>query len=232
MMTMEPADRAAAYEAQERARNAEKKRIRAQRILFVKALATTLGATVEPSKHDDDDVWGHRITLNGRRIFLAFDRSGGAPDRIAISGNWPSFRLQGGGPQICTPRSCGAIPYGEKSPEIRCNPERGANAIAKEMQRRFLPEFERLYDKCVAWCADVEADYMAAIDRANAIAREFAGEVRSDGADVKVYAAGQLLIVSIYGDGKESVRFERSIDGLSVAQAVSILRIIAGGKSS
>lgn len=234
MMTMEPAERAAAYAEQERIRIENQKRTRAKRILFVKALAVELGATVDPIEHEND-AWGHRITLEGRKMFLRFDRNGisdTSPDRIEISGSWPSYTLPGGGPRICTPRDCGAISYNSKSPEISCNPERGANAIAKDMRRRFLPEFERLYDKCVAWCANTGAAYTAAIDRANAIAREFGGDVRHDGNNVTLYAAGQMLIVSVYGAGQESVRFERSIDGLSVAQAVAILRIIADGKAS
>lgn len=85
----------------------------------------------------------------GREITFSLGWSG-KDKKISVSGNYP-HRLrddqlgeptQGG--QLVTPRD-----VSEESPGINVSSEKPHKAIAADICRRFLPDYARIYDKCV-----------------------------------------------------------------------------------
>lgn len=88
------------------------------------------------------DRWPDLIHKDGRKIDFS-DGKGvqrEARKRLNISGHWP----QNGdnGPIMSL------YQVGEKSPSIEVSRDRGAAVIAREIVRRFLPEYTRIWLKC------------------------------------------------------------------------------------
>lgn len=99
-------------------------------------IADALGWTVEPT--DEPKPY---ITLRGRgneELYLRLDSG-----RVRISGEYPRLYDQYRVVQWC-------LPYGEHGPSITCAMDRGAEAIADDIQRRLLPEYRELLEKVQA----------------------------------------------------------------------------------
>src|SRR5258708_3210261 len=96
----------------------------------------------------DDDFrfeYRYRLTNNveGQDIHLSFG-SGVDRGKVRVSGSWPKKGEHGpwSGPGDLYP--C------ESSPSINCALSRGYDVIAKDITRRFLPEYRRIWGLLVA----------------------------------------------------------------------------------
>lgn len=163
----------------------------------------------------------------GQTIYLKLDRG-----KIHISGSWPQ-RKQPGGPFV-SPSD-----VREESPSINCALGRGYEVIARDITRRFLPEYQRIWAKCQA---KIEADERYENTRAANWARIAAMPVvktsthRQETGDViigKLDHNGSRNLSNGYGDvsmeGENSVKIE--LRSLPVDVAEIILRALEGVRS-
>lgn len=127
-----------------------------------------------------------------------------------------------------SPRSYGVLKYDEKEPEISVAVSRGAAVVAKEIQRRLLPEVERI----TAGMKEKVAEALAYQDQSQANAEQFAAAIggkilenhgHGNGREVPVYANGDGIYLSARVGG-DSVRFEHFtcdyITAIRIAQAI------------
>lgn len=77
----------------------------------------------------------------------SFDLRRGYNDKgkFHVSGNYPRY-VDG---RFCTPRDAGAVKYNESNPSINVSAAREPQVIARDIVRRFLPEFTRCWLACV-----------------------------------------------------------------------------------
>lgn len=87
---------------------------------------------------DLEDANGHRLCFGKSR-----DSAAQAAKKLHIAGGWPSIKTATGSKQVT------AYDVSEKSPSIEVSLSRGANVIAREITRRLLPEYSRIYGRCV-----------------------------------------------------------------------------------
>jgi hypothetical protein len=132
------------------------------------------------------DKEGRQFTI---RIGGAYGKTKG---RIGVSGNWPSKDGTKHGATIWPSQ------VGESSPEITIAEDKTDEQVAKDIQRRFMPEFTRVYDKCLGRAAET-MDYEA---KELAIKLEIvkaAGKILSDrelepGGRLYVYGLGSCYL--------------------------------------
>lgn len=141
------------YEQRRAAEQAEADQYRAEMEQLIRDVCAKLATvdtwtikTWEPGEYD------RRLPSiahpDGRMIEFGSGKSG--PPRIArqkvhISGGWPLYRTPGHGPQYMSPYQVGA-----DSPSIEVTRDRGADVIAREIIRRFLPNYTETWKKCQA----------------------------------------------------------------------------------
>lgn len=105
--------------------------IREKKAALVKQIAIhlslLLGEEWEPATKKD---WCRSMVINenGARIFIRTDGDG---DRLRVTGEYPGDHL----------------PWGTDKPYITIAARRGADAIAKNIQRRFLPQYLPMFEK-------------------------------------------------------------------------------------
>ena len=96
------------------------------------------------------EAYDHRWQLmrDGMQISLSLDWR--KKDRLNISTwSWPKYtRMERGEVKAETIYPNSLYDPKETSPEISVAWARGPEAIAKEIKRRFLPEYERIYARC------------------------------------------------------------------------------------
>jgi hypothetical protein len=198
---------------------------RAQAIAFLGEIAAAMGATVLQT----DEQWGgghlRCADAAGRTFWLEHYTRDGA--HVKISGLWPA--REDGGHAIITPRDCGAIGYRDSPPQARASCDRDPEAIARDFMRRFMPAFGPIWDKCDQSRVERERGTALEIEAATALAKEFGGSIRDGGhgggaTSVFLRSVGAVR-VSVYGD-RLCVRIERSLDGLTMAQARVILALL------
>lgn len=98
--------------------------------------------SVEPSEEGER----HYVRLSapdGRSFTLNSTWSGRG--KLHVSGSYPRD-----GERYMGPREWGAIGYNEQAPSINVSAEREPGPIARDIARRFLPEYTRVYRACVA----------------------------------------------------------------------------------
>lgn len=139
------------------------------RLEMVRLIADCLGAKV--TRTDSEWRSGRLIcTLNKREFSLYFSTR---PDRITISGIWPGWHNAKGYPVPMTPRDCGAIGYKDSPPEASATPARGVERIAADFQRRFFPEFCRVWDACSLRRRELEEECTASLALAHSLGTLF-----------------------------------------------------------
>lgn len=113
-----------------------------KRVALLKAVAALLPGF---SYHVPEN--GHRPHLagpDGMKIFISTGQENG---KLHVHGSWPNRD----GDAYMSPRSWGAVPYNAGSGECSINvgEERGPEAIARDIQRRFLPTYTATYAACL-----------------------------------------------------------------------------------
>jgi hypothetical protein len=104
------------------------------------------GWTLQPPK---EDRWYMLLVRDEMQIGIKRDSSG-KRDRVNISTwSWPKYTKYERGEarqEQVTPTSL--YDPKESAPSISCAMARGADAITKEIKRRFLPDYERIWKRC------------------------------------------------------------------------------------
>lgn len=98
---------------------------------------------------DGDAKWAEYA--DGRQIWFYLNEYQ-MPPRLQVSGNWPKCRVatdRHSGP-IVTPRD--VLAYKEESPyrEIKISAGKAPATIAAEIERRFMPGYVEMFNRCAA----------------------------------------------------------------------------------
>ncbi len=150
-----------------------------------------------------DDVAVSDHPKNSRRpyIHLVLNRE----DRICISGGWPCSRRDGA--KYTSPRD-----VREESPSITCSSARPVEKIAADIQRRFIPEYLRIYKLLQEHLDKLEAGE----DQQKEVVEEFScllGESTYGGNNVHWYSEGCYGNVDVDHGGKTaSLRISGDVD--------------------
>lgn len=138
------------------------------------------------------EAYDHRWQLmrDGMQISLSLDWR--KKDRLNISTwSWPKYtRMERGEVKAETIYPNSLYDPKETSPEISVAWARGPEAIAKEIKRRFLPEYERIYARCF----EKAASYQKHEDEARATWESVCAEIACDSRHNRHYvnAGGDL----------------------------------------
>lgn len=136
-----------------KARQEREERLATQlQTLFSEIASRMPGWTVKPADPDDGNTWRRYVLQRGDMGIHIHRDTNGKGDRVNISTwHWPSYSyIECGDERRETVSPHNLYDPKESSPSITCAMDRGADAIVKEIQRRFLPEYERLYARCKA----------------------------------------------------------------------------------
>lgn len=142
------------YERHEQ-RNRERAAEMRQLFADIAALMAKDGWTIQqPAPEDANNDYLRHVLVKGA-LKIHFGRSqGGAQDKVNIAAwQWPEYRYTEsdyGKPVQRFQRITPSDLYDPKeaSPGISCSIARGAEAIVKDLTRRFLPEYERIFARC------------------------------------------------------------------------------------
>ena len=142
---------------------------------------------------------------NRMRLFIA-GPSWAHKGRIYISGEYPSYTDGQGRKQTGYPRSVWVKNVRQSAPEITCAVERTAAQIAKDIQRRFLPEFARVWALCKA-NADLNQNYTDGVSAAAArIAALTGGQIWGQEKNQVSFAGGEITYIRA-SNGTVDVKF-------------------------
>lgn len=96
----------------------------------------------------EDGQWyaSLRRETDGAAFVLTHAR--GTKAQVHVSGKYPED-LNGNGRRYMSPRDWCVLPYGETEPSIGVSGNRSPEVIARDIARRFLPEYEPLYAACL-----------------------------------------------------------------------------------
>jgi hypothetical protein len=200
-----------------------------QRLAVVGALAKALGATCESRHPNDNDHWRWAtLTLAGRTFHFSIDeeRTG---DKYRVSGQWPRMRRPDGQTTVITPKDCGAVPYNETLLEIKGSVSKGAAAIARDIERRFLPWFVPVFDKCKER-ADADTDRAnQALQAAHRLAKQLGGErVAGNGTQASLYLPSIMETITVRMEGGEArLSFEYRASDMSATKAIPLIQMLA-----
>lgn len=175
------------------------------------------------------DQWATIAHADGRALSLSHVGGWGKkPLRLAVSGSYPSYQDEQGRSQRVMPPDL----YNPKEeyPEITVSLEKTAEAMAKDIQRRFLPEYSRIWERCQE-LKQSRAEYADAKRRAHAELAAIAG-VHFCGQD-----RGEVNLqgwVKIAGNSHRSAdirinsadSIEVKAGGLTVDQARAVIELI------
>lgn len=167
------------------------------------------------------------ITLaDGVVLFLRVgDYSNGG--RLHVDGSYPSYTDANGNRRFVTPRDCGGISYGIASPSITVAGSKTAEQIAKDIDRRLLPELRPLWLKCREY-ANKQVFYLArrkaTIER---VAKATKGTPRSDRDLARVDWAFEVGHAEYRGGyNNQAELFEVTLRDVTEAQLVKLLEIV------
>lgn len=205
---------------QKRARE-DAEAIATMRGLYEGIAAHLAGWRFEDRSEPECSHWDLRYYLvpetgaTGMRIGLGIQK-----DKVNVSGYWPQRGPNDGG--WTSPHD-----VRESSNDISCSLSRGYEAIAKDIMRRFLPEYTRVYNKLLEMIANqnaYDARRAANWDKLNSPVLE-----KRDPRKWKEQT-GDLRLKDGYGHihmvGEDSVSIE--IRSVSTAMAQAVLNALAG----
>jgi len=189
----------------------------AERIAVLDAITRELGGTVikraETEYTDHDPMAWQNISLPEGCISLHYhgDRKG---DYIHVSGDWPRDRKG----SMVMARD---VEYNTASPSINVGAAKSPEAIARDIRRRFLPEYARLYAKAMAIIASRDQYEATVADNYRLLAAACGGSVAKSSWQDAWVLKGLPEGVEITHVGDDSIRLELTC---SVGMACEILR--------
>lgn len=125
----------------------------------------TLGQVLAPhldgwafDPNADSESWRQEIFFSKGGLRFCITRHRSKTDRIDVeTWNWPKYTtLERGDERTTTVTPSNLHNPEESSPSISVAIARGAEVIAREIKRRFIPEYERLYTRCVEQAANYQ----------------------------------------------------------------------------
>lgn len=123
----------------------------------LQAVAALLGGTFAPNDHDAALVSGY-ITLASGSSFYAKAGGYNFKDRLGFSPKWPSYVGADAYTKHISQRDF--MPYNSPFWDgITVADSKTPEQIAKDLQRRFIPTFEEMHAKAVAYCEEHTAYY-------------------------------------------------------------------------
>lgn len=160
---------------------------------------------------------------DGMEIFIATSRERG---KLHIHGDWPTD-----GNTYMSPRSWGAVPYDENGDvSINVSEVRGPEEIARDILRRFLPQYREIYAKCCQRKAENAAYRDRLYVQAQAITKAAGlpapGRLENSNSEYRLHL-GNVTEQGWYGTVQV---YDKSINldlrGVTVANAEKILAIL------
>jgi hypothetical protein len=177
------------------------------------------GWTLEETGETFDYRW--KLRRNGMEIGLSLDWS--KKDRLNIATwAWPKYtKLDRGEVRSETITPSSLYDPKESSPSISVAWNRGPEVIAKEIKRRFLPEYERIY----ARCAEKAASYQKHENESRQNWENICAAIGKDTRHNRHYvsAGGDLNVTVENRNGSAHIEMYCNAD-----QLVKIIRILKG----
>lgn len=197
----EQAAAAAAYEARYVQEQAEL----ASQIKSTTALIVRIGELLGmfPKEHEGNEYGNNLVTLESDTFGLHFYKEWNHKDKLKISGtSWPTYTERSGEKATLYPHNNGL-----GSCSIMLTEARGADAIAKEIKRRLLPNLTAEWDKCKKIADETTAANDAMYQNALAVAAAlgttasrrdaYNGEIRVHADDATVSFQGKYITFSM-----------------------------------
>lgn len=192
------------------------------------AIAKLLNGILEAHEYGAFDI---ALPNDGGKLRLTFDTYR-AKNRVVVSGYWPSWMPPGKQwNEVVTPRDAGVVRYNEGyASEITASLDKSPEQIAKDIQRRLLPEYTRL-----------RSGILAAIDswqsseaRRAAIAERFVALGGGHGRDGAVLGDGGLYAES-GGWRVDCIReaegkVDLTLRAVPVEKALEIVKLLRSGQ--
>lgn len=205
------------FEQRQEAERAARKQLRLDLTALAAAIADELraGWTLDvPSKDADGDDNGYRNVSNtdGRSFSLYASLWGKHDGKVTVSGNFSYGDRELGL----------SFPYGKSQPKISVSMDRGAETIAKEITRRFLPDYDRLF----AEISETVRVQTAERDRKTGVVGRLAAVAGANPNRIKpngfaVYFGMELPNVEVTVYGTVSIK----LDNLTEEMAAEILKL-------
>jgi hypothetical protein len=185
--------------------------------LYTRIAELLPGWTVET--RNDANYNSHFRLIDGQGHVISLNLPSGADrGKVHISGHWPQNGQYG---PFCSPSE-----VREDSPSINCSLSRGYESIARDIQKRFLPEYLRIFVKCQeriaadnAYEARKAANWQKLVDTGLILGKLHCGEWR-----------GGVAMNAGYGDVRMSSADSVQLDlrSLPIETAIRILRALKG----
>jgi hypothetical protein len=163
----------------------------------------------------------------GRALFLRLDDHKG---RVEVSGKWPTDKGA-----YRSARDWYAIDYGQSEPRISASASRGAAAVARDIERRLLPDIEPIWQKVQERIEEQNA-YRARVAERCEFLSDGLDYVKenlraADDPDRGDYDLGSISKLGWYGDmqvtgGEDGNCVAISLHSLTVEQARAVLEAL------
>lgn len=204
------------FEQRQEAERAARKQLGADLTALAAAVADELraGWTLDALRDDSDDNGYRKISHTDGRSFSLYVGLWGKHDgKMTVSGNFNYGDRELGI----------TFPYGKSQPNISVSMDRGAATIAKEITRRFLPEYDKLFSEI----SETVRTYTAHRDKKTAIVGRLAAIAgvapdRINNHKFSVYHDSDAPHVAVEVYGTVTLK----IDTLSEALATDILQLV------
>lgn len=183
-------------------------------------IAGALGGRIIKQR-DDCGTFADVELADGVRFHMSAGGYGNE-GRITFSGDWPSYVKPDGGLTIVIPRDVWIDNKQLHSPSISASLTRTVDQIAKDVERRFLPEYRPIW-RAVKQRADDQTEYYRKQrETAERVARRTEGKVRDGFTKVDyTYEIGEARLSGGYG--AEPFKFEVTLRGVSEKDLIAVI---------
>jgi hypothetical protein len=188
---------------------------------LVAAVVAELGAGWSIVGEEDRDA--RKIQQGDVVLYFREEAYGSQKGRVEVAGSyWHLAEGVKGGYR--SPRDYGVVKYDQREPSIGVAGTRGPAVIAKEIQRRLLPEVERITAAMKVKVAEELERQATSLLNAQRFAALLGGEVRADqgygsAREVPVYANSDGAYISARVS-ESSIRFEHFTTDIDTALAI------------
>lgn len=171
------------------------------------AIAKVLGWDYKSNK----ECWTQTITKDGKGLHVRTD----GRERLIISGVWPRFTDSAGCAQIALPHY-----VKEECRDITVAAARSPEAIAKDIERRFLPEYNRVWEKLVKHCEEVTTHYEEKRRNWEKVCKRIGADPNKHTVSIDVQGGWAY----IYAESAKSVRLD--LRGIPVDLALKVIDLV------
>jgi hypothetical protein len=177
-------------------------------------VAANLEGVWRIAPHDPDRSHWHEIADDaGHKLLVSIDYH---TSKLTIRGIYP---------RNASLQNLGIIGYHDREPSIGANALKPAAKIARDIDRRLLPDYLMLYAAAEAKLAELDA-LERRKDEVIAELSQWLGEARKDGSDLCWYPSGAIYRATLYHSDTET-RIELRDVRLTLEQARELLPIFS-----